>query len=82
MQQLGEGWFASLDEVPRDAISMSIAQIMKSGELILSVPDARKAAAVGHAVNGRVSPLHPASIVQQHPKCTLLLDPASASGLR
>src|SRR5208283_3756958 len=42
-QQLGEGWFASLEEVPRRAISMSIRQIMKSAAIVCSVPDRRKA---------------------------------------
>ncbi len=78
-QQLGEGWFASLDDVPRQAISMSITQIMISGRLIVTVPDTRKAQAVQEAVEGAVSPLCPASILQTHPDCTLFLDPESAS---
>ncbi|NIP23259.1 MAG: glucosamine-6-phosphate deaminase, partial [Phycisphaerae bacterium] len=45
-QQLGEGWFETLEQVPRRAISMSIRQIMKSECLIVSVPDKRKAEAV------------------------------------
>jgi glucosamine-6-phosphate deaminase len=58
---------------------MSIGQIMKSRQIILSVPDRRKADAVKHAVQGPVSPLFPASILQQHPDATLHLDPPSAS---
>jgi glucosamine-6-phosphate deaminase len=81
-QQLGEGWFPSLDAVPTRAISMSIHQIMKSRCLVLSVPDERKAAAVQAAVEGEVSPASPASIIQTHPAATLLLDPAAASRLR
>jgi len=80
-QQLGEGWFESLDAVPRRAISMSIRQIMKSQKIILSVPDKRKAKAVRQAVQEAVSPLYPASILQQHPDATLHLDTASASEL-
>lgn len=80
-QQLGEGWFDSLDEVPREAISMSIRQILKSKAIILSVPDARKAEAVFHAVKGPVSDRYPASILQQHADVTLHLDPNSASRL-
>lgn len=49
-QQLGEGWFKSFDEVPRKAISMSVKQIMKSKNIICSVPDERKAAAVKNTV--------------------------------
>lgn len=80
-QQLGEGWFPDLAAVPRRAISMSIRQIMKSRTIILSVPDARKARAVQQAVEGPVTPLVPASILQRHPDVTLHLDEASASGL-
>ena len=80
-QQMGEGWFAALDEVPRRAISMSIRQIMKSGKLILSVPDARKADAARNAVEGEVSNLHPATICQEHSDASLHLDPQSASRL-
>jgi len=80
-QQLGEGWFPDLDAVPRQAISMGIRQILKSRQIVLSVPDARKADAVAATVEGPVTPLCPASILQRHPKVTLHLDPASASGL-
>lgn len=78
-QQLGEGWFDSLDMVPHQAISMSIRQIMKSRKIILSVPDRRKAEAVKQSVGHPVSPLYPASILQQHGDATLHLDRASAS---
>jgi glucosamine-6-phosphate deaminase len=78
-QQMGEGWFPSIDAVPRRAISMSIRQIMASRKIVLSVPDARKAEAVRGTVEGPVSPLCPASILQQHPDATLHLDTASAS---
>jgi len=78
-QQLGEGWFASLNDVPRQAISMGIKQIMKSGRLIVTAPDTRKAKAVQRTVEGDVSPLCPASILQTHPDCTLFLDTESAS---
>lgn len=77
-QQLGEGWFASFDEVPRCAISMSIRQIMKSQAIICSVPDRRKAEALRAAVAGPVTPLVPASILQQHPQVTIYVDPPAA----
>ena len=80
-QQLGEGWFDSLDEVPRRAISMSIPQIMKSKHLIVSVPDSRKADAVKCALEGPVTPLCPASKLQEHKSCYLFLDRNSASKL-
>jgi glucosamine-6-phosphate deaminase len=81
-QQLGEGWFTSLTEVPRRAISMSIKQILKSRHLVVTVPDKRKAEAVKCTVEGEVSTLCPASILQTHPNCTLFLDSESASLLQ
>ncbi len=81
LQQLGEGWFKSLNDVPERAISMSIKQILKSKNIICSVPDARKAVAVRNSVEGRVSNLFPASVLQQHPRCFLFLDKFSASSL-
>lgn len=79
MQQLNEGWFGSLQEVPEQAISMSIRQIMKSKHIICSVPDERKAEAVKNSLTQEVSNLFPASILQQHPSCHYYLDEASAS---
>jgi glucosamine-6-phosphate deaminase len=81
-QQLGEGWFASLAEVPRRAISMSIRQILKSREILCVVPDARKAKAVSECLEGEVSPLHPSSILQTHPATTVYLDRDSAALLK
>ena len=78
-QQVGEGWFASIDEVPSQAISMSIRQIMKSREIICVVPDARKAPAVKACLDGPVSPVAPASILQTHANATVYLDSDSAS---
>jgi glucosamine-6-phosphate deaminase len=78
-QQVGEGWFASLADVPTRAISMSIRQIMKSRAIICTVPDARKAQAVHGAIRGKVTPNVPASILQQHAACFMLLDRQSAS---
>jgi glucosamine-6-phosphate deaminase len=80
-QQLNEGWFESLEVVPNKAISMSINQIMKSKNIVCSVPDERKATAVKNTVEQAVSNLYPASILQTHSDCTLYLDKASASGL-
>jgi glucosamine-6-phosphate deaminase len=80
-QQVGEGWFASLEDVPPRAISMSIPQILASREIICVVPDERKARAVQAAVEGPVTPLVPASAMQQHARTTLFLDRASAAGL-
>ena len=81
-QQMGEGWFSSLEDVPTQAISMSIRQIMKSAAIVCTVPDQRKAQALQAAVEGPVTPEVPASILQQHPHVTLVLDTTSASLLQ
>lgn len=78
-QQLGEGWFATVDDVPRQAISMSVRQMMKAKKIICACPDNRKAQAVKDCITLPVSNLHPASILQEHPDCTLFLDNASAA---
>jgi glucosamine-6-phosphate deaminase len=80
-QQLGEGWFATLDAVPDQAISMTIRQIMRGHCVVLSVSGERKAAAVRDAVLQPVTPLCPASILQRHPNCHLFLDPRAAKHL-
>jgi glucosamine-6-phosphate deaminase len=81
-QQLGEGWFHTLDEVPTRAISMSIRQIMKSKAIVCTVPDARKARAVRDALEGPVTPQVPASILQRHERAAIFLDPPAAALLQ
>lgn len=81
-QQFGEGWFPTFDSVPTEAISMSIRQIMKSKHIICTVPDLRKAKAVAESVQGPVSNLVPASILQTHPQTHLFLDEPAASLLK
>ena len=78
-QQLGEGWFTSLEDVPRRAISMSIQQIMKSQAIICTVPDKRKAKAVKECLEGEISACHPASILRRHSRVFMYLDEDSAS---
>lgn len=78
-QQVGEGWFKSVNEVPTQAISMSCRQILKSGHILCVVPDERKAAAVRDCFGDGVTNMHPGSILQTHPACTVLLDKDSAS---
>ena len=79
MQQLGEGWFKSMNEVPKQAISMSVKQILKSKIIICSVPDERKATSVKNSIEQPVSNLFPATALQQHAHCTCYLDTHSAS---
>ena len=78
-QQVGEGWFESIDEVPAQAISMSIKQILRSREILCIVSDLRKAKAVKACVELNVSAMHPASILQTHDRVTLFLDRDSSS---
>lgn len=80
-QQAGEGWFATLDDVPKQAISMSCQQVLKTKKIICSVPDQRKAVAVRNSVEGPLTPEVPASILQSHDDTILFLDQASASEL-
>ena len=78
-QQVGEGWFPDLQAVPRQAISMTIRQILKSNAIVCTVPDSRKAEAVQKTVEGQVTDLVPASILQTHPNGWLFLDEPAAS---
>jgi glucosamine-6-phosphate deaminase len=78
-QQVGEGWFHSINEVPRQAISMSVQQILKARNVLCVVPDRRKAEAVRDCLELEVSPLHPASILQRHSRTTIFLDTESAT---
>ena len=78
-QQVGEGWFTSIDEVPAQAISMSIKQILRSLEILCIVPDRRKAEAVKASVELNVNPMHPASILQRHECVRLYLDRDSSA---
>lgn len=78
-QQVGEGWFAGIEDVPATAISMSIRQMLKAREMLIIVPDARKAAAVKATLEGEMGPAVPASILRTHPNVVLYLDEAAAS---
>jgi glucosamine-6-phosphate deaminase len=81
MQQVGEGWFDSLDDVPTHAISMTVRQIMKSAKIYCSVPDERKAAAVRATLEGPITSEVPASILREHDSATLIIDLPAASQL-
>ena len=81
MQQVGEGWFDGFEDVPAQAISMTVKQIMKSKSIICSVPDERKAEAVKNCVLGDLSNMNPASILQKHDDCIIYLDKDSAKYL-
>ena len=80
-QQVGEGWFQTIEDVPKRAISMSIKQILKSEYIICVCPDKRKAEAVKNCLSedAEISPMHPASILKTHPKAFCYLDKDSAA---
>ncbi len=78
-QQVGEAWFADISQVPKQALSMSVCQILKAKEILAVVPDSRKAAAVKLCFEGEISPMAPASILRKHPTATVYLDKHSAS---
>jgi len=81
-QQFGEGWFKSFNEVPYKAISMSINQIMKSKNIICTVPDSRKSQAIKDCLECDISVHHPASILKKHKNTFLFLDKNSAKLLK
>lgn len=78
-QQVGEGWFPSLEAVPKRAITISISWLLRSGEILCVVPEARKAAAVQACLEGPLSPMAPASILRVHPNTHIFLDKDSAA---
>jgi len=78
-QQLGEGWFATLADVPQRAISMSVRQILRAKKILCIVPDSRKAEAVKACLEGEISPMAPASTLRTHPDTIVYLDAQSAA---
>ncbi len=80
-QQLGEGWFPTFDDVPRQAITLSAHQLLQVKEVITLVPDERKAAATKRCLEGPISPDAPASILRRHAGNHLYLDEGGASQL-
>ena len=78
-QQYDEGWFSDLSDVPKQAISISIRQLMKSKHIICVVPGKRKAQAVKNCLEKEISPMCPASILRRHEHASIYLDTNSAS---
>lgn len=78
-QQLGEGWFPTLEDVPTHALSLTIPAIMRARVISCVVPDERKAKAVHDALYGEISTACPASILRRHEGAVLWLDRGSAS---
>ncbi|MCH8193003.1 MAG: glucosamine-6-phosphate deaminase [Planctomycetes bacterium] len=81
-QQTGEGWFATLADVPKQALSLTIPAIMNCQTISCVVPDQRKAEAVGKTLYDPITTACPATILRQHPDTTLFLDSESGKGVR
>ena len=73
-QQVAEGWFASIDEVPSQAITLTIPCLFRIPELILSVPGERKRTIIKRTIEEAVSTICPSSILRSHPKAHLYVD--------
>jgi len=80
-QQLAEGWFPSFDEVPNQALTLTIPTLLKIPKLFASVPGRRKAAVVQRTLRDPISQSCPATILRTHPDVTLYLTEESASDL-
>lgn len=78
-QQVSEGWFKTLEDVPKQAISMSIRQVLRAAEIIAIVPESRKAKAVKACCEGEIGPMNPASILRTHGNTTVYLDKDSSA---
>jgi glucosamine-6-phosphate deaminase len=79
LQQVAEGWFENLDAVPKQAISMSVRQVLKSKEILAVVPGPRKAQAIKSCFDGPISPMAPSSILRNHSNATVYLDRQSSA---
>ena len=80
-QQVGEGHFRSLDEVPTHAVTLTIPALLAAGRVLAIVPEARKAEAVHVALDGPITEECPASILRETPHAHLYLDTDSAGML-
>jgi glucosamine-6-phosphate deaminase len=78
-QQFGEGWFATLDDVPRHAITQTIPTLLRAGLVLCVVPERRKAQAVKRALTGAIDTECPASILRRQRRAVLYLDAEAAS---
>lgn len=77
-QQVGEGWFPTVDDVPKQAISMTVYQILKCKKIITCVPHEVKAKAIYATLNSEISNMVPATMLRTHPDWSLYVDENSA----
>lgn len=80
-QQVDDGCFSSFDDVPSQALTLTIPTLLSAHAIFCTVPGIAKRSAVSRALLGPWDPMCPASALQRHPNCTIFLDPDSSSGL-
>jgi glucosamine-6-phosphate deaminase len=80
-QQVGEGHFRALDDVPRTAITVTVPALLRARRVLAIVPEGRKADAVRRALDGPIATSCPASALRRTPQATLYLDQASAANV-
>ena len=81
-QQMGEGWFATIDDVPKQAVSMTTYQFMQCKTIVSCVPYAVKAEAVENTVKAtETTNMIPATLLKTHPDFILYVDEDSAAGI-
>lgn len=80
-QQVGEGWFKTIDDVPSQAISMTPKEIMKARHIVTVAPHSVKADAIYKTITTPITPMVPATLLKTHPDWHLFIDDASAAKL-
>jgi glucosamine-6-phosphate deaminase len=80
-QQVAEGWFKSRDEVPRQALTLTIPALFCVPKLIVSVPGSRKAEVVRRTLVEPIATDCPSTLLRTHPDATIYLDEDSAAQL-
>lgn len=81
MQQVHDGCFASLDQVPEYALTLTIPALVKAPQVFCMVPAAHKAAAIQHTLTDSISETYPSTILRQHPNAMLFIDQDSGKDL-
>lgn len=82
MQQVHDGCFASIDDVPQTAITLTVPALMRAASIFCVVPGINKAKAVAHTINAGISAVYPSTALRLHENARLYLDEKSASGLK
>ena len=81
LQQVHDGCFERLEQVPERALTLTIPALARAGHLFCTVPAATKREAVTHTVTGPIGAQVPATVMRRHPDATLFCDPDSAADL-